>query len=65
MLKFSSSPAACTSGWLAMIRSTSVVPLRGMPMTKIGSSLRQPPGEAGAGRAWMSDSTIAASRAGA
>jgi len=37
--KFFSSPAECTSGWLEMIRSTSVVPERGMPITKIGSSV--------------------------
>ena len=38
--RFFSSPAAWTCGWLARICSTSVLPERGMPRTKIGDGRR-------------------------
>src|SRR5579883_3617311 len=37
-----SSPAPCTSGWLARICSTSVEPERGMPRTKMGTAEGSP-----------------------
>ena len=40
--KFVSSPAEKTLGWLDKMRSTSVVPVRGMPTMKIGSREAQP-----------------------
>jgi hypothetical protein len=43
MAKFSNSPAEWTSGWLEMIRFTSVVPLRGKPIIKMGSFDVLPP----------------------
>ncbi len=56
-------PSECTAGWLPRMRSSSVVPVRGMPTMKTGRGPSPPPGVGLGSGVRMIASSHAASRA--